>query len=272
MWKRYVLLRSPFARWAKMKKYNLKVSGIEHIPREGPFIVIANHQSVTDVIGIALALEPILRKVMMVPWAKKEIVRFKDVDNPIKTDIGAMLYWVFNMVPIDRDRGNIEEAISKSAKHLAKGRIICIFPEGTRQKDRELGGFEYGIINLLRIFPVDILPIGVYRRSIDGGIQVNIGEPFSIRWIEKYEHLEEAERFLARQIDNLRKKAEKLPPGIERLEIIKRIKKKLPKPKDVKFKRLWRMGKARDVERLRNEIFKLLPADWKKVDKRRKKK
>ncbi|MCJ7653683.1 MAG: 1-acyl-sn-glycerol-3-phosphate acyltransferase, partial [Actinobacteria bacterium] len=172
MWWRYIILRPPFALLAKTKKYKLKVDGGEHVLRSGPFIVVANHQSSTDIVAIALALKTALVRSHMWPWAKVEIERGRE--GPL----GKTLWKVFGVIPIDRDAGQSEEAIRSSLEYLQRGEIICVFPEGTRYKNKELGWFEYGVANLARAAPAPVLPVGIYRREDGGGIQVNIGRPF----------------------------------------------------------------------------------------------
>ena len=73
MWWRYLLFRPPFALLGKTKKYSLQMTGAENVPRYGPFIVVANHQSSADIVAIALALRPALIHSQMWPWAKIEI-------------------------------------------------------------------------------------------------------------------------------------------------------------------------------------------------------
>jgi 1-acyl-sn-glycerol-3-phosphate acyltransferase len=275
MWLKYRIVRPPFAILAKTKKYKLRVQGQENIPKSGPFIVVSNHQSSADIIAVALALKPVLKHVQMWPWAKMEIGEGKE------GVLGKWLYSFFGVIPIDREGKNIEEAIKKSHEHLQGGKIICIFPEGTRHTHKELGQFEYGIANLARTMPVPLLPVAVYRRQEqDGGIQVNIGKPFYLPPKKRYETLERIgviitenfEETFDRHIDNLKEWAKNLTKdkrGAKLLRQVTRVVGNFLSSHDVDFKKICRMGETEDLDYIRDRVLELLPEGWKKVDKRR---
>jgi 1-acyl-sn-glycerol-3-phosphate acyltransferase len=268
MWLSYRIVRIPFALLAKTKKYNLKVQGVENVPTRGPLIVVANHQSSADIIAIALALKPLLKNVQMVPWAKKEIGEGKE------GILGKWLYNFFGVIPIDREGKNIEEAIEKSHKYLREGKVVCIFPEGTRHKHKELGKFEYGVANLARSVPVPILPIGVYwRKEEDGGIQVNIGKPFYLPPRKKrYQFLEKKEENIEKlvtHIDNLREWLMSFPLDNRGTKAIKNVTSSVIDfltNINIDFGKICRLGEKEDLERIRKEVLSLLPSDWKLVD------
>lgn len=273
MWLKYRIVRIPFAILAKTKKYNLKVTGEENIPKRGPLIVIANHQSSADIIAIALALRPLLKNIQMVPWAKIEIGEGKE------GFLGKWLYHFFGVIPIDREGKNIQEAISKSHQYLKRGKVICIFPEGTRHKHKELGEFEFGIANLARSVPVPILPVGVYwRKEDDGGIQVNIGKAFYLPSKKKTRKaLEKAEKEveeMAKNIDNLKNWFQRIPLDKKGQKIIGVITKNVIEfwekhREEIDFKLACKMGEKSDLEFMRKEVLKLLPEGWRLVKKKK---
>lgn len=163
---------------SKLPKYNLKIEGTKNVPKRGPFIVVANHQSSIDIVAIALALKRGLYHTHMWPWAKSEIKEGKE------GKLGVLLWNIFGVIPVYRDIEDSkesfqrrEEVIRKSIEYLQKGDAICVFPEGTRHKDKELGIFEWGVINVAKMLPeVPILPVAVWKNT--KGFHVKIGEPF----------------------------------------------------------------------------------------------
>ena len=268
MWWRYIVLRPPFAALAKTKKYNLKVESSENVPRYSPFIVVANHQSSTDIIAISLALRTALMRNHMWPWAKVEIQKGRE------GLLGMLLWKVFGVIPIDRETGQSEEAIRSSLEYLRRGEIICVFPEGTRSKNKQLGGFKYGVANLARAAPAPMLPVGIYRREKDGGIQVNVGKPFFMPPKKvRYERLEafedRMEEKVGQQIDALKQWSAEAPRDKKGMmmiaNMINMVVERLSR-QDINLDRFCRMAESEDNEFIRDRVLELLPQDWTKVE------
>src|SRR4029077_14233052 len=61
----------------------------------------------------------------------------------------------------------LERAYDEIAAALAKGQLVCIFPEGQLTPDGELGPFRPGISRILDRTPVPVIPMalsGLWRR------------------------------------------------------------------------------------------------------------
>ena len=268
MWWRYVIFRPFFAMAARSSKYNLKVSGQENVPHSGPFIVVSNHQSSLDIIANSLALKPALTHSHMWPWAKTDIERGKE--GPM----GWALWKVFGVIPIDREKKDHSEAILLSLKYLRRGELVFVFPEGTRSKPKELKPFQFGVANLARAAPAPILPVAVYRRDEDGGMQVNIGKLFTLPPKKRmYEFLgdmeEKAEGRFIQQVETLRQWADAVPKDRKGMKLITRMVRIVTdfvNRQDVSFDLFFRLAEEEDNEYIRDRVFELLPSDWKKVE------
>jgi len=253
---------------ARSSKYNLKVSGQENVPHSGPFIVVSNHQSSLDIIANSLALKPALTHSHMWPWAKTDIERGKE--GPM----GWALWKVFGVIPIDREKKDHSEAILLSLKCLRRGELVFVFPEGTRSKPKELKPFQFGVANLARAAPAPILPVAVYRRDEDGGIQANIGKLFTLPPKKKmYEVLgdlqEKAEGLFIQQVETLRQWADTIPKDKKGMKLITkmvRIVTDFVNRQDISFDLFFRLAEEEDNEYIRDRVFELLPSDWKKVE------
>jgi 1-acyl-sn-glycerol-3-phosphate acyltransferase len=128
--------------------FPLQVSGREHFPEKGPFIVIANHISMWEVFFIARMIFP-MRTVFM---AKSELFKH-----------GGFANWVLKVVggfPVKRGTADIG-AIKKSLAILNAGEVFGIFPEGTRNKklDGTLQKFNHGVGYIALQSGVPVIPV-----------------------------------------------------------------------------------------------------------------
>lgn len=104
--------------------------GTENIPRTGGVILAANHISYLDppVVGCYL-------KRQVHYMAKEELFR-----SPL---LGAWMRWV-GTFPVRRGTAD-RKALKHAIDLLIRGKVICIFPEGTRSPDGKLQAPELGI-------------------------------------------------------------------------------------------------------------------------------
>jgi 1-acyl-sn-glycerol-3-phosphate acyltransferase len=131
----------------------VEVSGLEHLPRSGAIILMANHQSLLD---IPVCLGYLGRTMGFV--AKRELFR-----------IPALSYWMRQIHCANMDRADIRssgkllEDISRKVREGGYG--FLIFPEGTRTRhpDGEIGPFRRGALRLAEAEGIPVVPI-----SIDG--------------------------------------------------------------------------------------------------------
>ena len=103
--------------------YRVKVEGRENVPTHGPAVLAANHQSFCDSFFIPLVVR---RKVTFL--AKAEYF------DSWKT---AWFFRAAGQIPIRRGGGSVSERALDTARNdvLGKGRILGLYPEGTRSLD-----------------------------------------------------------------------------------------------------------------------------------------
>lgn len=126
--------------------WSVKLSGA--MPKEGgPYVVIANHQSLGDI--------PIIS---FLPWEMKWLSKEANFKVP-------GLGWMMRMAgDIPLRRGEKESAHSAMAKcrwYLEHGMHVMIFPEGTRSADGEIAPFKDGAFRLAIETGRPILPVTV---------------------------------------------------------------------------------------------------------------
>jgi 1-acyl-sn-glycerol-3-phosphate acyltransferase len=105
------LLR-PAAWWGRTR-----VEGLEHVPREGPLLVVPNHDSQMDPVIVGIAL---LRRRQLRYLARANLWKIRGL---------APLMNGMRQIPIERGTGD-RGALSKAEEALRAGEAVCIFPEG----------------------------------------------------------------------------------------------------------------------------------------------
>ena len=105
-------LMRPAAWWGR-----LRVEGLEHVPAEGPLLVVPNHDSQWDPILVGLAIKPRRRLRFL---ARASLWRIPG--------LGPLLYGL-GQIPIRRGAVDVG-ALEKAVEALANGEAICVFPEG----------------------------------------------------------------------------------------------------------------------------------------------
>lgn len=114
-------LSTPAVRWWG----RMQVSGLEHIPLEGPVLLAGNHDSYWDPIAIGVAALP---RRQIKALAKSTLWKPPGL-GPVLNGMGQ--------IPIDRGAGDIR-ALDRAVAELQAGACIGMFPEGTRSLGREL--------------------------------------------------------------------------------------------------------------------------------------
>lgn len=131
----------------------LSVRGKEHLPRNGPAIIVSNHNSHLDAVTL-MSLFPLFKLRHIRPVAA--------ADYFMKP--GFMQWFSLNIigiVPVDRharDKG--EDPFVYVNKELEEGNILIIFPEGTRGEPEQMAELKKGISHLVEKHPhVPITPV-----------------------------------------------------------------------------------------------------------------
>lgn len=141
----------------------LHISGRENVAIGKKYILLANHASMFDIIGI-MAFFP------GVSWfGQARLLKIPLFGKMLK----MIDYIPMTMANIRNTRRMVEQLVEKSAN-----RTIAIFPEGTRTKDGKLNPFYRGFIYLLRASETDILPVtlnGFFQLKPKTRFHINFG-------------------------------------------------------------------------------------------------
>ncbi len=154
----------------------LRVCGLEHVPRDGSYVIVSNHASHFDGPALAVALPHpayfvVKRELTRIPMFGPAIVRL-------------------GLLPVDRrDRERSHQQMAAAAEVVRAGRRVLVFAEGTRSPSDEMLPFKKGGFHLAVDAQVPILPVAVNGsrrllakgewRSRSGVLEVVVGEPIA---------------------------------------------------------------------------------------------
>lgn len=125
--------------------FRLRAYGRGNVPAQGGAIVASSHESYLDPVFFGAA---IARPIDY--FARRSLFR-----GPFGAFIRAL-----NALPIERG-GRDLPALRDAIERLRAGRVLLLFPEGTRSETGEVGALEPGIAALARRAGVPVLPAAV---------------------------------------------------------------------------------------------------------------
>ncbi|MHB8317869.1 MAG: lysophospholipid acyltransferase family protein [Acidimicrobiales bacterium] len=145
--------------------WRVKVEGRENLPKSGPAILAANHQSFCDSFFLPLV---VTRKVTFL--AKAEYF------DHLKT---AWFFRSVGQIPIRRGGGAASErAIFTAREVLDKGNLLGLYPEGTRSRDALVHKGRTGVARLSRECGVVVIPVGIVGTEAVQPLDAKLMRPF----------------------------------------------------------------------------------------------
>ncbi|MCK6386087.1 MAG: MFS transporter [Zoogloea sp.] len=130
--------------------YRLRTRGLEHIPEDGPAVLVCNHVSFVDALVISAACRRPIRFVMdhrIFRWPVLSFVFRHSRAIPI--------------APAKEDAAMMEAAFAEVSSALAAGELVGLFPEGRITFDGEISPFRPGITRILDANPVPVVPMAL---------------------------------------------------------------------------------------------------------------
>jgi len=174
------------------------VKGLENVPRTGPVIVVCNHLSFVDSVFLPLMIDR-----QMAFLAKSDYFTGKG----IRGWFVRFFMTSAGQLPIDRSGGKASEAsLNAGLQVLAEGKVLAIYPEGTRSPDGRMYRGRTGVARMILEAHVPVIPaavIGTEKIMPLGStlpkvhpVGVVIGEPLDFTRFEGME----SDRFVLRSI------------------------------------------------------------------------
>lgn len=148
--------------------FKFKIEHPENLPMEGPLIVCCNHTSLFDAIAVAVAV----KNAQIYFLGKQELFE--------KNSLIGFLARKFEAIPVKRHEVDLT-AVRSCNKILKEGKILGIFPEGTRIKTGEIAKGEPGTAMFALRNKVPILPMRIRGRyGFRKCVTLVVGKPFEL--------------------------------------------------------------------------------------------
>lgn len=146
--------------------WRVKVEGRENVPKHGPAVLAANHQSFVDSFFLPLVIR---RKVTFL--AKAEYF------DSWRT---AWFFLAAGQIPIRRGGGSASERalITAEEEVLSKGRLLGMYPEGTRSMDANVHRGRTGVARISRETHVPVIPVGIIGTTEVQPVNSKLMRPF----------------------------------------------------------------------------------------------
>ncbi|CAN3129672.1 lysophospholipid acyltransferase family protein [Mycobacterium sp. smrl_JER01] len=163
-----------------------KIEGLEHVPQSGAVILASNHLAVADSFYLPLVVS---RRITFL--AKAEYF----TGTGIKGWFTRWFYTVAGQVPIDRtDADSAQAALTTAERILDQGKLLGMYPEGTRSPDGRLYKGKTGLARLALQTQVPVIPVAMIGTDVVnppgskmwrfGRVQVKFGAPMDFSRFE----------------------------------------------------------------------------------------
>jgi 1-acyl-sn-glycerol-3-phosphate acyltransferase len=128
--------------------YRPRVRGLENIPRTGGFILAANHLSFVDS--------------LFMPLVCPRPVVFLGKSDYFKSWRTRWFMKGVNVIPVQREGGSAgEAALLAGIRALREGKVVGIYPEGTRSPDGRLYRGKTGVARMALEAQVPVIPVSI---------------------------------------------------------------------------------------------------------------
>ena len=163
-----------------------KVEGLEYVPSSGPAILASKHLAVADSFFLPLVVR---RRITFL--AKSEYF----TGSGLKGWLKRWFFTAVGQVPIDRtDADAAQAALDTAERLLGKGKLLGMYPEGTRSPDGRLYKGKTGLARLALQTGVPVIPVAMIGTNVVnppgskmwgfGRVTVRFGKPMDFSRFE----------------------------------------------------------------------------------------
>jgi len=180
----------PIAR-VLVKSVGCRVEGAHNVPAEGSCIVASNHVTVCDPVFLACAMPG-------------RVLHFMGKQSLFDIPVLGWLFAKCGGFPVSRGEGDVS-AIRYSVSLLREGKVLAIFPEGTRSGTGELNKAFDGVGLIAEkskapVIPVRIMKVRGRKKGFRGRTRIMIGDPLYLEAMDMPENKRERRTYIAAAI------------------------------------------------------------------------
>jgi len=150
----------------------IRVAGLPDLARLGPVILAPNHTSFLD--------PPLLQVVC------RRHLSFLITEEIYQLPLARAFFRLWETIPVP-EQGSPARAVKAALRAIARGRSVCIFPEGGISRDGYLQPGRDGVVTLMLRARVPVIPVAIlgsyrilpYEARIPrpGQVLIRFGEP-----------------------------------------------------------------------------------------------
>lgn len=160
----HFLLRGTSWLLLKIAGIRVRIRGRENLPSSGGFLIVSNHVNMFDP--------------MIMYWLFRQHIIAIEKASHFHWPLYGQMIRSWGNLPVSGRAAETRESLGKAADLLRAGRIVYVFPEGTRARDGRLASFKRGAFHLALDARVPLVPIvfkGADRIFLEGSWTIRPG-------------------------------------------------------------------------------------------------
>jgi 1-acyl-sn-glycerol-3-phosphate acyltransferase len=131
--------------WTMTLGWSFRAVGRSNVPRTGPLLLLANHQSLLDPIPLDMA--------------SPRPLSFLARHNVFRKGLVGRILRYYGGIPIDRGHG--KDGLRAVSAALKTGKAVVVFPEGERTRTGTVQPLKAGVLLIVEQFDGPIVPVGI---------------------------------------------------------------------------------------------------------------
>ncbi|MFA6393441.1 MAG: lysophospholipid acyltransferase family protein [Patescibacteria group bacterium] len=154
-----------------------EVKGLSNLPKSGAYIIAANHQSYLDFLCLQAVLPVRLT--------------FLAAEKFYSSGFWRPIVELTGQIRVERNADDKTEVIAKALEVLNRGRVLAIFPQGTRSRSGQIEKTYTGVARFALGAGAPVIPVGIKGAyevlppwekcpKLRKIIKINIGEPVNL--------------------------------------------------------------------------------------------